>query len=104
MAVVPSRSYTLFSSIDNHHHVFAVHLGFRLFELANSTSNSTIARSFSQELVDIFRIENSLTDLDQQVTTKSVIIYPNYALHTALTVLVLQERTRQPKHPRAGLS
>ncbi|KAK7421417.1 hypothetical protein QQZ08_009972 [Neonectria magnoliae] len=31
---------------------------------------STIARSFSQELMDIFRIENSLTDLDQQVSEK----------------------------------
>ncbi|KAJ9149976.1 hypothetical protein NKR23_g3967 [Pleurostoma richardsiae] len=28
---------------------------------------STIARSFSQELVDIFRIENSVADLDEQV-------------------------------------
>ncbi|KAH7320075.1 hypothetical protein B0I35DRAFT_227808 [Stachybotrys elegans] len=28
---------------------------------------STIARTFSQELMDIFRIENDLTDLDQQV-------------------------------------
>ncbi|KAH8900884.1 hypothetical protein GQ53DRAFT_708787 [Thozetella sp. PMI_491] len=28
---------------------------------------STIARSFSQELMDIFRIENSVADLDQQV-------------------------------------
>ncbi|KAM7206441.1 hypothetical protein V8F20_002790 [Naviculisporaceae sp. PSN 640] len=28
---------------------------------------STIARSFSQELVDIFRIENSIADLDEQV-------------------------------------
>ncbi|PNY24151.1 Uncharacterized protein TCAP_05901 [Tolypocladium capitatum] len=31
---------------------------------------STIARSFSQELMDIFRIENSLTDLDKQVDTR----------------------------------
>ncbi|KAI5456417.1 hypothetical protein BGZ63DRAFT_429072 [Mariannaea sp. PMI_226] len=31
---------------------------------------STIARSFSQELMDIFRIENSLSDLDEQVTAK----------------------------------
>ncbi|KAL6914439.1 hypothetical protein ACHAPO_005730 [Fusarium lateritium] len=31
---------------------------------------STIARSFSAELMDIFRIENSLTDLDQQVHAK----------------------------------
>jgi TolA-binding protein len=28
---------------------------------------STMARSFSQELMDIFRIENSLTDLDKQI-------------------------------------
>ncbi|KAI1636180.1 hypothetical protein F4809DRAFT_663023 [Biscogniauxia mediterranea] len=28
---------------------------------------STIARSFSQELMDIFRIENSIADLDEQV-------------------------------------
>ncbi|UNI19868.1 hypothetical protein JDV02_006013 [Purpureocillium takamizusanense] len=33
---------------------------------------STIARSFSQELMDIFRIENSLTDLDQQVDERFV--------------------------------
>ncbi|KAH6896877.1 hypothetical protein B0T10DRAFT_556731 [Thelonectria olida] len=31
---------------------------------------STIARSFSAELMDIFRIENSLTDLDEQVSEK----------------------------------
>ncbi|KJZ80210.1 hypothetical protein HIM_00060 [Hirsutella minnesotensis 3608] len=31
---------------------------------------STIARSFSDELVDIFRIDNSLTDLDQQVSQR----------------------------------
>jgi hypothetical protein len=35
-------------------------------------SYSTIARSFSAELMDIFRIENSLTDLDQQVHDKLV--------------------------------
>ncbi|RCI14454.1 hypothetical protein L249_6124 [Ophiocordyceps polyrhachis-furcata BCC 54312] len=28
---------------------------------------STVARSFSDELMDIFRIDNSLTDLDQKV-------------------------------------
>ncbi|KAM7212807.1 hypothetical protein V8F06_011795 [Rhypophila decipiens] len=32
---------------------------------------STIARSFSQELVDIFRIENSVADLDEQVNKRS---------------------------------
>lgn len=35
-------------------------------------SYRTIARSFSAELMDIFRIENSLTDLDQQVHDKLV--------------------------------
>lgn len=32
-----------------------------------TTNYSTIARSFSAELMDIFRIENSLADLDSQV-------------------------------------
>lgn len=31
---------------------------------------STIARSFSLELMDIFRIENSVADLDEQVNKK----------------------------------
>ncbi len=33
---------------------------------------STIARSFSQELMDIFRIENSVADLDEKVEKRSV--------------------------------
>jgi hypothetical protein len=33
---------------------------------------STIARSFSAELMDIFRIENSVADLDEQVDKRSV--------------------------------
>ncbi|KAK0634367.1 hypothetical protein B0T17DRAFT_470438, partial [Bombardia bombarda] len=32
---------------------------------------STIARSFSAELVDIFRIENSIADLDEKVNKRS---------------------------------
>ncbi|KAG5976213.1 hypothetical protein E4U55_007433 [Claviceps digitariae] len=31
---------------------------------------STVARSFSKELVDIFRIENSVSDLDQKVNQR----------------------------------
>ncbi|TWU78888.1 hypothetical protein ED733_007766 [Metarhizium rileyi] len=31
---------------------------------------STVARSFSQELMDIFRIDNSVSDLDQQVSER----------------------------------
>ncbi|KAF4947115.1 hypothetical protein FGADI_10648 [Fusarium gaditjirri] len=38
---------------------------------------STIARSFSAELMDIFRIENSLTDLDQQVHEKKQTVDKN---------------------------
>lgn len=38
-------------------------------------SHRTIARSFSAELMDIFRIENSLTDLDQQVHDKLVYLH-----------------------------
>lgn len=34
--------------------------------------NRTIARSFSLELMDIFRIDNSITDLDEQVDKRSV--------------------------------
>ncbi len=30
-------------------------------------ASRTIARSFSQELMDIFRIENSVADLDEKV-------------------------------------
>lgn len=33
---------------------------------------STMARSFSAELMDIFRIENSVSDLDSQVDKRSV--------------------------------
>ncbi|KAM5345724.1 hypothetical protein ACJ41O_011585 [Fusarium nematophilum] len=38
---------------------------------------STIARSFSAELMDIFRIENSISDLDQQVHTKKQTVDKN---------------------------
>lgn len=38
--------------------------------LTSIDSNSTVARSFSAELMDIFRIENSLTDLDDKVDKK----------------------------------
>lgn len=33
----------------------------------NDLSSRTVARSFSLELMDIFRIENSVADLDEQV-------------------------------------
>lgn len=33
---------------------------------------STVAQMFSQELMDIFRIDNSVADLDEQVNKRSV--------------------------------
>jgi len=38
----------------------------------NCNDSRTIARSFSQELGDIFRIENSIADLDEKVDKRSV--------------------------------
>lgn len=40
--------------------------------LTINSENRTIARSFSDELMDIFRIDNSVSDLDQQVDNRSV--------------------------------
>lgn len=37
-----------------------------------SGNDSTIARNFSQELMDIFRIDKDITDLDDQVDKRSV--------------------------------
>ncbi|KAJ8130032.1 hypothetical protein O1611_g3601 [Lasiodiplodia mahajangana] len=37
---------------------------------------STIARSFSAELMDIFRIENSVADLDEQIDRRYVSQHP----------------------------
>ena len=37
---------------------------------------STIAQMFSQELMDIFRIDNSVADLDEKVDKRSVVTRP----------------------------
>jgi hypothetical protein len=37
---------------------------------------STVAQMFSQELMDIFRIDNSVADLDEKVDKRSVAIHP----------------------------
>jgi hypothetical protein len=36
-------------------------------KLTTAADDSTVARSFSEELMDIFRIDNSVSDLDHQV-------------------------------------
>jgi hypothetical protein len=58
---------------------------------------STIARSFSAELMDIFRIENSLTDLDQQVHAKLVyhLLTVSRALNHASNTCLQEANGRQ---------
>ena len=44
----------------------------------NANHHRTIARSFSQELGDIFRIDNSIADLNNQVDRRSVLLSSPY--------------------------
>lgn len=41
--------------------------------LTINSEDRTVARSFSDELMDIFRIDNSVADLDQQVDSRFVV-------------------------------
>ncbi|KPM38429.1 hypothetical protein AK830_g8143 [Neonectria ditissima] len=64
---------------------------------------STIARSFSQELMDIFRIENSLTDLDQQVSEKKRNVNRNTQELASLEKRLreMEERLKRPNQPQS---
>jgi hypothetical protein len=42
----------------------------------NRNHGSTVAQMFSQELMDIFRIDNSVADLDKEVDKRSVVARP----------------------------
>ncbi|KAH7146400.1 hypothetical protein EDB81DRAFT_492016 [Dactylonectria macrodidyma] len=66
---------------------------------------STIARSFSQELMDIFRIENSLTDLDEQVSEKKRKVNRNTQELASLEKRLreMEERLKNPNQSRAPL-
>lgn len=44
--------------------------------LTINSEDRTVARSFSDELMNIFRIDNSVADLDQQVDTRCVTATP----------------------------
>ena len=44
---------------------------------------STVAQMFSQELMDIFRIDNSVADLDEQVDKRSV-AHPCHPCHASM--------------------
>ncbi|KAF7541318.1 hypothetical protein G7054_g763 [Neopestalotiopsis clavispora] len=64
-------------------------------------SNSTVARSFSAELMDIFRIENSLTDLDDKVDKKKQEVNSQTSELEALErrIREMEERLNRNKAP-----
>ncbi|KAF9777575.1 hypothetical protein IL306_004373 [Fusarium sp. DS 682] len=66
---------------------------------------STIARSFSAELMDIFRIENSLTDLDQQVHDKKQTVDKNTEELASLEARIreMEDRLRRSGVQRPAL-
>ncbi|KAK4094910.1 hypothetical protein PCL_03165 [Purpureocillium lilacinum] len=66
---------------------------------------STIARSFSQELMDIFRIENSLTDLDQQVDARRQNVGKNTQELADLEARIreMEDRLRRNQPGRTGI-
>ncbi|PHH72343.1 hypothetical protein CDD82_6028 [Ophiocordyceps australis] len=67
---------------------------------------STIARSFSQELMDIFRIENSLSDLDQQVDKRRQNLGKNNEELASIEARLreMEERLSRSQHSRPGAS
>ncbi|KAJ4154995.1 hypothetical protein LMH87_000262 [Akanthomyces muscarius] len=60
---------------------------------------STIARSFSDELMDIFRIDNSVADLDHQVDTRRAKVNRNTMELASLEARLreMEERLKQSK-------
>ncbi|OTB04194.1 hypothetical protein M426DRAFT_164804 [Hypoxylon sp. CI-4A] len=69
---------------------------------------STIARSFSQELMDIFRIDNSLADLDEQVDKRKQQVTNGQSELEALEARIkeMEERLKKQNPPgtAGGLS
>ncbi|KAI1388695.1 uncharacterized protein F4822DRAFT_253465 [Hypoxylon trugodes] len=67
---------------------------------------STIARSFSQELMDIFRIENSLADLDEQIDKRKQQVTTGQSELEALEARIkeMEERLKKQQPGTGGLS
>ncbi|KAI6083869.1 hypothetical protein F4821DRAFT_181494 [Hypoxylon rubiginosum] len=63
---------------------------------------STIARSFSQELMDIFRIENSIADLDEQVDKRKQQVTSGQTELEALEARIKEMEERLKKQPTAA--
>ncbi|KAI5928248.1 hypothetical protein F4810DRAFT_706143 [Camillea tinctor] len=62
---------------------------------------STIARSFSQELMDIFRIENSIADLDEQVDKRKQQVTSGQTELEALEARIKEMEERLKGQPNA---
>ncbi|KAL2129388.1 hypothetical protein VTI74DRAFT_7884 [Chaetomium olivicolor] len=62
---------------------------------------STVAQMFSQELMDIFRIENSVTDLDEQVNKRKQQINSQTSELEALEARIreMERRLKQQTNP-----
>ncbi|OIW27595.1 hypothetical protein CONLIGDRAFT_440933 [Coniochaeta ligniaria NRRL 30616] len=67
---------------------------------------STIARSFSQELMDIFRIENSVADLDEQVDRRKQQLNSQNSELEALEARIreMEQRLQQRSSPNSSLN
>ncbi|KIH95160.1 hypothetical protein SPBR_03522 [Sporothrix brasiliensis 5110] len=67
---------------------------------------STIARSFSLELMDIFRIENSVADLDEQVDKRKQQVTSQTTELEALEARIreMEAMLNKNKNPAAGAS
>ncbi|KAH8906931.1 hypothetical protein BR93DRAFT_645860 [Coniochaeta sp. PMI_546] len=67
---------------------------------------STIARSFSQELMDIFRIENSVADLDEQVDRRKQQLNSQTSELEALEARIreMEQRLNQRSSPNSSLN
>ncbi|KAF1733874.1 hypothetical protein CRV24_005405 [Beauveria bassiana] len=66
---------------------------------------STVARSFSDELMNIFRIDNSVADLDQQVDTRRAKVNRNTMELASLEARLreMEERLKRSQQSRPDL-
>ncbi|OAA63206.1 hypothetical protein ISF_05082 [Cordyceps fumosorosea ARSEF 2679] len=66
----------------------------------------TVARSFSDELMDIFRIDNSVADLDQKVDTRRAKVNRNTMELASLEARLreMEERLKQSQRVRPDLA
>ncbi|TQV95226.1 hypothetical protein V2A60_009725 [Cordyceps javanica] len=73
--------------------------------LTINSNDRTVARSFSDELMDIFRIDNSVADLDQQVDTRRAKVNRNTMELASLEARLreMEERLKQSQRIRPDL-